>query len=138
VNEGAPMSEQEHYEEITQRLAGLHAQLGLQLQAAEIRHLHFNGAKGETERYDDIGRESALSYGIYNPLAIKAYLAIGGAGATERDGALAIPAKAALILPIAIAEGVKVGVDATELGENQALIWRLKFPTPQPFFFGAL
>jgi hypothetical protein len=130
--------DEERFEELCGHLERLAVQLDPHQGAGEIMPLHFNGAEGKVEHVDQRGLEIARSYGIYNPLAIKAYLALGSAEANEAAGALAIPAESALILPLVLVGWVRVGVDAKELGNEAALIWRLKFATPQPFFLGGL
>lgn len=132
------MSEPQDNQQLLEKLEAINQLLAAQLIPAEIFPLHFNGAEGRVEQIDQLGLEVAQSYGIYNPLAIKAYLAVGSADANEAAGALAIPAESALILPLRVAGHVKVGVDAAELGVESALLWRLKFATPQPFFLGGM
>jgi hypothetical protein len=128
----------EQFEQLRRDLNGLRAQFEAQFQPAEIRPLRFNGAEGKVEHIDQVGLEVSESYGIFNPLAIKAYLAIGSTDANQAAGALPIPAQSGLILPVRIVGHVKVGVDAGELGAETALIWRLKFSTTQAFYLGGI
>lgn len=120
------------------RLDQLRTVLDARLEAVDPWPLVFDGAAGVTELMDDIGRETALSYGLYNPAAAKAYIALFGGAASAAGGALEVPKESALVLPIHVTGQIRVGVDAGELGEGTARLWRLKFASPQPFFFGKL
>lgn len=129
---------EDQFTQLRQDLDVLRAQLEARSQPAEILPLRFDGAEGRVEHVDQLGLEVSESYGIYNPLPIKAYLAIGSGDADQAAGAVPVPPQSALIMPVRIVGHVKVGVDAGELGDETGLIWRLKFATPQPFFLGAV
>jgi hypothetical protein len=133
------MSDQ-HPQEVEQHLAAeLSAEL-CQLLRGELpwfRPVHFNGTEGVVEKRDDRG-PSALSYGIYNPVAARVYLGLFGAAPSAAGGALPVPAQSVLILPLHVPAQLPIGIDATELGANTATIYVMRFTTVQPFFLGSV
>lgn len=104
---------------------------------AEMAAFRFNGAQNLTDLLDDVGSTHSQSYGIYNPGEAEVFFSNLGP-ATKAAGALAVPGKAAIILPLATVGHVRLGIDPTALGEKEASIFRFKFASPQPFFFAQL
>jgi hypothetical protein len=117
-------------------LQGIHGLL-----AGEVpwfRPLHFDGPNGIFEKRDDRG-PSALSYGVYNPVAAQVYLGLFGAKPNARAGGFPVPPESVLILPLHVPAELEVGIDATELGAgNTATIYVMRFLTIQSFFLASI
>lgn len=103
---------------------------------AELRALVFDGSAGVYEQLDDVGAP-ARSFAVINPVEATAYINFGGGQARE-GSAIPVPPRSALVMPIATPGHVMLGVDQTDLGEDEATIYRLRFHSVQPFFLGAL
>jgi hypothetical protein len=104
---------------------------------AEPRPIVFNGAKGEFEFEDDVGGYG-YSYGIYNPVEARVYVALAGGQANAQSRAVVVPELSAVVLPVAVAGAIRIGMDKTDLGENIATIYRFKFHCVQPFFASSI
>lgn len=105
---------------------------------AQITPFTFDGAANPARlRIRDDHPPYALSYGIINPTAAKVYLGIAGEAAAPNNNAYVVGPTQAVVLPIAV-EQIEVGIDPTDLGANQATIFRLRFLTVQPFFLGSV
>jgi hypothetical protein len=103
----------------------------------ELEVITFNGKTGETEKTDDHG-SNALAYAVYNPNNFRVFVARAGLGATAGSGGLIVPKQKLVVAPLQINGRVQIAADAGELGEAVASILRVRYPTPQPFFVGAL
>lgn len=125
----------DHLVNLENQLRGVYAELCNQRIPAEFRPLVFT--KGEPRQMDDVGA-GCLSYAIYNPTAFKVFAAFAGGSATPNGGAFEVPAKKLVVVPMAVAPNIELGVDPAEVKEASALIWRARFHTVQPFFVGAL
>lgn len=104
---------------------------------AELAAISFDGKANKAEAVDDVGAP-ALSYGIYNPTELAVFVAFQGGPARPGAGLLEVPAKRLVVFPFAVSGHVRLGVDSTALGEAQAVVFRARFHTVQPFFVGAL
>jgi len=103
--------------------------------AGEIERFRFDGKAGTTRWLDDHG-SNALSYAIYNPNDFRVFVGLAGTGATA--DALIVPKQKLVVAPLQINGRVEVAADAEQLKEGSGTILRVRFPTPQPFFVGAL
>ncbi|HWW67313.1 MAG TPA: hypothetical protein VNY83_04965, partial [Solirubrobacterales bacterium] len=103
-----------------------------------LRPVHFSGPEGIFRRRDDRG-PSAVSYGIYNPVAAGVYLGLFGASPSRAGGGFPVPAESALIVPLDVPAQLEIGIDEAELGAgNTATIYVMRFQTVQPFFLGKI
>jgi hypothetical protein len=102
----------------------------------QFRALYFDGSKGLTRQLDNHG-PIARSIGIINPVAAKVYVGLSGERGTAGQGAPSVPRESAMVFPVG-ASNIEIGVDAEELGANQATIYLIRFRAVQPFFLGAL
>lgn len=102
----------------------------------ELRRIIFNGkVPGGFQALDDSGSD-ALAYAIYNPTELEVF--VGLAGLPPSANGLVIPAKKLVVAPVAVNGSIQLAVDATKLAEKEVSVLRVRFPTPQPFFVGAL
>jgi hypothetical protein len=101
----------------------------------EIERIRFNGKTGVTSFTDDRGSNS-LAYAVYNPNNFRVFVGLGGAGATA--DALIVPKQKLVVAPLQVDGHIELAADAVELAEGAGNILRVRFPTPQPFFVGAL
>jgi len=102
----------------------------------EVQRFTFLGKEGITSLLDDKG-SNALSYAVYNPNNFRVFVGLGGASADASSG-LIIPKQKLVVAPIQVNGHVALAADATELAEATGSIIRVRFPTPQAFFVGAL
>lgn len=65
-------------------------------------------------RVDLSDARAALGFGIYNSYACRMYVGIGGATARAGTGAIEVPGKALLVLPLFV-QDVEVAADPTDL-----------------------
>jgi hypothetical protein len=104
--------------------------------AGEWEHFTFNGKTGQTRVLDDHG-SNCLALAVYNPNKIPVF--VGWAGRSPEEGSgLKVPKQTLLVAPIQINGSAEFGVNSEELAEGTASIFRVRFPTPQPFFAGPL
>ena len=105
--------------------------------APSLRPIHFDGAAAakKLRRRENQG-PSAVSYGVYNPVAAKVYLGLFGADPVP--GAFPVPPESALIIPAHVPDYLDIGIDEVELGANTATIYVMRFETIQPFFLTKL
>jgi len=131
--------EQLTYEELCRRLDGMVAAMR-ELEASFARHtmagewLRLRFTASQLLQLDDKG-SNALAYGVYNPNAFPVQVGLAGAGAAA-DG-FVVPKQKLLVAPVQVNGHVELAVPAGEVGEG-GFVWRVRFPTPQPFFVGAL
>jgi hypothetical protein len=130
-------------EEICRRLDAIAAAMH-ELEAAYARNF-LNGeqlrlpfTKAQPRQLDDKGG-NALAYAVYNPNNFRVYLGLAGANAAA-DG-FVVPKQKLLVVPATINGSVELLADEKEIGEavgEKGTVWRWRFPTPQPFYVGAL
>lgn len=133
----------QHDAEVCQRLDALAAAMR-ELEQSFSRHF-LNGeqlrlpfTKAQPRLLDDKGG-NALAYGVYNPNNFRVYLGLAGANAAA-DG-FVVPKQKLVVVPATINGAVELLADEKEIGEaagEKGTVWRWRFPTPQPFYVGAL
>lgn len=101
---------------------------------AQLRALPFNANQLVLE--DDWPRISR-SIAIVNPAPAKIYLPLSGGAAQAGNLAFEVPKESFIVLPVEVG-AIQIGVDAGELEAAEAIAWRLRFDTAQPFDMGAL
>lgn len=131
-----------HYQDLSKRLEALECETRelkdfaiRNFLAGEIERIRFNGKAGLTSWLDDHG-SNALSYAIYNPNEFRVFVGLAGAGASASG--LIVPKQKLVVAPLTINGHVEVAADAEELGEKEATVLRVRFPSPQPFAAYAL
>lgn len=87
---------------------------------------------------DDVGDgRAALGFGIYNPYACKTYVGIGGATPRAGSGAIEVPGKAFLVMPLFV-QDVEIAADLTDLTTlgTSITVHFLRFEqVPAPFLY---
>jgi hypothetical protein len=127
-------------DQATERLQQLVAGLSTEVRAAlmahsasgEFRQLAFSAAR--LQWTDDVG-SNALSLAVYNPNNFKIFVGLAGGDATPQS--FPVPKQKLIVIPCLVNGSVKFAVEAGEVGEGGS-IWRVRFPTPQSFYIGAL
>lgn len=115
--------------QLTQRLA-------VPLAGQMLPH-EFNGKEAASLDWTDDTGPDCLSYAVYNPNAFRVAVSALGAGAGGAR-AFVVPKQKLVVAPIQVAGDVHLAANAEDIGEASGLVWRVRFPTPQPFFVGAL
>lgn len=103
---------------------------------AQIYPLTFNGGEGiyvVTSRHPP----RALSLGVVNPFEGIVYVGLDGGRAAPNSSAFMVPAKSAIVIPVA-ADKVDLGMDPAVLKAETATIHLLRFASVQPFFLGKI
>jgi hypothetical protein len=103
---------------------------------AQLHPITFIGAQKQYVRRSE-HPPLAKSVGVVNPVEIPIYLGLDGGPAKPNSHAFVVPAKSAMIIPVEV-DKFEIGVDPTELAENTATIFLLRFKAVQAFFFGAM
>lgn len=125
----------QHLERLGGELGALKDAMARNFMAGEIERFRFDGKAGEVRFTDDHG-SNCLSYAIYNPNDFRVFVGLAGLAATA--DALIVPKQKLVVAPLQINGHVELAADETELGEKAGTILRVRFPTPQAFFVGAL
>lgn len=103
--------------------------------SGEIEGFSFDGAAGRTRWTDDHG-SNALAYAVYNPNEFRVFVGLAGTSASS-DG-LIVPKQRLVVAPLQINGHVELAADEEQLAKGSGRILRVRFPTPQPFYVGAL
>jgi hypothetical protein len=85
----------------------------------------------------DEQRPDALSVGVINPTSARVYVGLAGERAAPNSGAFVIPPASGMVIPVAV-HRVEIGIDPTDLGENEARVFWLRFSAVQQFQFWAV
>lgn len=97
----------------------------------EVLALAFGGPQEVTKVVDDRGG-NALAYGVYNATAFDLVL-------ETPAGPLLIPKQKVVVAPVTVNGNISLSVKAAEaIGKEWIPVLRWRFPTPQPFYVGAL
>ena len=101
---------------------------------ARLRTITFSPTELVTR--DEVGPK-ALSVGVINPTSVRIYLGLGGEKAGPNNHAFAVPAQSGMVIPVAV-DQVEIGADPTDLGEDTATIFWLRFAAVQQFLLWTL
>jgi len=125
-----------HYHDLSERLDTLGPAIQ-RVEAALARfavpgswlRMHFT--PGERRVLDDKGG-NALALAVYNPNAFSVFVGTGGTSAAADS--FEVPANKLVVAPLQVNGAAEFLAE----GEAAGFVWRVRFPTPQPFFVGDL
>lgn len=136
------MNDHDHSDQLEQRLEDLGAAIeelrgvaARNFLGGEIERFHFDGKAGLLEALDDHG-SNALAYAVYNPNNFRVF--VGLAGTSAAADSFVVPKQKLVVAPVQVNGHIELAASAEDIAEGSGFIWRVRFPTPQPFFVGAL